>query len=136
VNARRRTRGFVLASVLILLALSALLVLDALGGAASATALATRLQLRQRAFDAAEAGLAGAAAALAGSELPAPRVLTSEHGVSARVTTQVDALDTLPLGFSAGRFAVQRLHVTAVAQAPRNTTVELQSGYSRRIALP
>lgn len=134
---KRSSAGFVLAPVLVLLGLGTLLAVQALAEAAASTALATRLQLRQRAFDAAESALAVAAAALERSTAaPADLRIDGDGPTTVHVRTHLDAVDTLPLGFSAGRFRTLHLTLNADASAARGTRLGLASGWARREALP
>lgn len=127
---RARAPGFVLPTILVLLSLSALLVADALAGARTTLAVATRLHLREQSFQVAEAGLAAADARLLRQRVVGLTV-AGEGESQAVVSSQVDAVESLPPGFSAGRFALEIVRVESVATAPRGTRLSLAAGYAR-----
>jgi len=92
-----RKDGFLLPAVAVLLAAAALLVGDALRGAALDQALVGAARDRQRAFEAAEIGLVQAQLAVEG-DLPAEalRLVPVDAVSRARVTTDLVAVDSLP----------------------------------------
>ena len=136
----RRIRGVALPVALLLLLILALLLTQALGGAAGETALVANHQFRQAAFEAAEGGLvAGRQRLLAtGGVSPAPvdravdgspvdRSLTefSYRGEGAAVT-----------GYSIDRFVPRHFELRSTGQSARGARVVLAEGIDRLDPLP
>ena len=130
-NHARPQQGFVLGAVLVLSGLAALLVLDALTGAALAQASVTRLRLRHAAFEAAEGALGAVTERVAADTGAALHSNGSRADVSVRASARLTALEPAPVGFSAGRFRLQHFDLEASAAAPRGTELVLQVGLSR-----
>lgn len=128
-NGRTQQQGFVLAAVLILSGLAALMVLDALTGAALAHATVTRLQLRQEAFEAAEGALAAQTLRIATGAAP-----PGEDGPArfvVQTTARMHTTEAAPDGYSAGRFRLEHFDLEAAVSGPRGTQLVLQSGLAR-----
>jgi Tfp pilus assembly protein PilX len=134
---RTAPRGFVLPAVVILLAIAALLVVDALRGAALTQALASAAHLRLRAFEAAEGGLAATQGTLAtGRNPPALLEGSPSTGVSASTTARLELVETVAAGYSANRVHAQRWRVRSEGRAARGTHITLEAGFTRRVAAP
>ena len=104
--------GFALPIALILAAAMALLAADALLGASTASAAAGSARLRQRAFDAAETGLARTLASLDADVVPPDsQTMSLTEGATAEVYTRLDGVDSLVEGFSAGRVSAERYSI-------------------------
>lgn len=127
-----RSRGFVLALVLVLLIAAALLAAEALSGAAVEQALASAARGRQRAFEAAEFGLVRAESSLrGGNPPPAPESRTLTDTSSVRITVDLMAVDPLPPGFSAGRAVARRLRIRSEGRDSGGARLLLEAGLSR-----
>lgn len=128
--------GFVLPGLLVLLTLAALVVADALVESTASAALATRLQLRQGAFEAAQAAVDAGESALARGATAAAAIPATEGALRTHLRVGLDRREALVEGFSAGRFTLEHLRITALAEAPRGTRLELGAGYARWSATP
>jgi hypothetical protein len=129
---KRRTRGFVLALVLVLLVAAALLAVEALSGAAVEQALASAARGQQRAFEAAEFGLARAESGVHAGGSPPPqesRTLTDHSRV--QIDIELMAVDPLPAGFSLGRVVARRFRATSEAAEPGGARLTLAAGFTR-----
>jgi Tfp pilus assembly protein PilX len=116
----------------VLLTAAAALVLDGLRGAAVDQALTSSLRERQRAFEAAELGLAEAEMALRGyAPVAAVQTLGVDSFARATITTQVVERDALPEGFSAGQLVAERVRVTSVGETTRGSRLTLEAGFTR-----
>jgi len=136
-----RAAGYALPMALVLLVVLALLLTQALGGAAGEAALAANQQFRQAAFEAAEGGLVAARAAItmpamadAAPPLPtAPLERTVDGGSAERSSTEVVHIsdEVPPVGYSLDRFVLQRLELRSTGRAARGATVTLVEGVDR-----
>ena len=132
-----RSRGFVLALVLVLLIAAALLAAGALGGATIEQALASAARGRQRAFEAAESGLVHAESSLRGdSNAPATESRTLSDASRVRIAVDLVAVDPLPKGFSAGSVVARRFRVTSEGAEPGGARLVLEAGLSRLAPAP
>ncbi len=127
-----RHRGFILPIAALLLCAAAWLTVDALRGAALDRALAGASRERQRAFEAAEIGLALAEMDVR-QERPfgAPREVPMDDLARAAVTTTLIHADVLPAGFSAGRVLALRLRSISDGHTAGGTRVTLERGFTQ-----
>ena len=129
---RRPARnGFVLPGVAILLALAALLVLDAVRGAALSQALSSATRLRQRAFEAAESGVARIQSALILDE-----TVLETDAPDFETGVRLELVETLVPGFSANRVRALRYRAQSTGHAPRGTRITLEAGFTRLQSAP
>ena len=129
-----RGRGYALPITLVLAALLALLAADALQGAASSSAAATRTRLRQRAFDAAETGLARLLQALdAGGRPTAAQRLSLGNGATVDVELHLDLVETLTEGFSANRMHSEHYSLTSTGRTETRTELRVDAGVTRLV---
>jgi Tfp pilus assembly protein PilX len=123
--------GFALPIVTILIAMAALLALESLSAASQATGAATSARLRQRAFNAAETGLARTLAAL---DRNGPRPDTT-HSLApderADVHHELTMIERLPEGFSAGRVRAERYAIRSIGRVGSGHRIELSAGATR-----
>jgi len=132
----RPHRGFALPFALALVALSALLAADALQGAGTSLAVASGALERQRAFEAAESGLARTLQALDAGERPAPlRRLPSQAGSRVELELSLDLVETLPEDFSVGRIRAERYSLTSMGVVAGGTRATLHAGITRLVPL-
>jgi hypothetical protein len=134
----RIARGFALPIALMLATAIALVAADAISGASTATTLALRARLRQRAFDAAETGVARTLAALDAGESPSASHTMAlgdgdASGERARVDVRLDLVDALPEGFSAGVVSAQRYTVTSEGRVDAGTSLVVEAGVTRLV---
>jgi Tfp pilus assembly protein PilX len=129
-----RGQGFLLPVVLGLILVAAMLAIHALSGSADAAALSGNRLLHQRAFEAAERGIAHAMQTLEAGEPLAqePIVLTSSASPdeSAVIEYRATALLSLPSGYSSAAFIEQRGEVRSTGRL-HNATARLAAGFSR-----
>jgi Tfp pilus assembly protein PilX len=134
---QRAARGFVLPAIVLLLALGALLVVDAVRGATLTQALAGAARQRLRAFDAAESGVAAAQGALAAlRDPPAITEAAPAAGVTSTTRVRLELIETMTAGYSANRVLAQRFRVQSTGRAARGAQVSVEAGFTRRIAAP
>lgn len=134
-RAPQRRRGFLLPVVLGLLLVAAVLALHALSGTAGAAALSTNRLLHQRAFEAAERGLAalrqriddGETAPVEPVRLDSPTLASVHAIVGFRETARL----TAPPGFSSGRFVEERAELHSIGRSTSAATARLVEGISR-----
>jgi hypothetical protein len=132
-------RGFLLPVVLGLILVAAMLAMHAASGFASAAALSGNRLLQQRAFEAAERGLAAVRARIAAGEPPpeVPVELASDALPSERATVVYRPTARLPLppGFSSDRFIEERGQLRSTSRLSRGATARLVEGVSRLVPL-
>jgi Tfp pilus assembly protein PilX len=127
-------RGFILPTVLALLALSALIAAAALGDAATSAALASRLRQRQQALDAAETGLNVSWRQLAAGADPAATLELREASQPAvTVHSRLEIVERIPTGYSVNRVLAQRYRIQSVAAGAGGTRVGLEMGVTRLV---
>lgn len=133
----RAHRGFLLPIVTVLLVAAAWLVADALRGATIDQALAAAARERQRAFEAAQYGLAHVETAVQEQREPQISVPLPFDAVSqAVVTNEIVGVDPLPLGFSAGSVVAQLLRVRSDGITSSGARVSLELGLTRLQPVP
>ncbi len=127
----RRVPGFVLPVVLGIILITGLLAAQAATDLGSHTMLATHRLLQQRAFEAAEQGLAQVRAQMrsggvppASQDLPSPGLPTD----SAQVEFATLAVVALPTGFSAGRVVESYHEIRSTGRSARGARVTLVQG--------
>lgn len=131
-----RHRGFAVPVALALVALSALLAADALQGASSSLAVASGALERQRAFEAAETGLARTLQALDAGERPAPfRRLPLDSRGGVELELKLDLVETLPEDFSVGRIRAERYSLTSTGVVTVGTRARVRAGITRLVPL-
>lgn len=127
--------GIALAVTLALLFVLALLLVQALGGAIGATALAANLQFRQVAFEAAEGGLVAGRRLLLTTPAVAPPPLEQASGNASAgragtlFTHRGDAPP--PPGYSLDRFIVRHVELRSTGSAARGARIVLVEGVDR-----
>lgn len=132
----RGHRGFAVPVALALVALSALLAADALQGAGTSLAVASGALERQRAFEAAETGLARTLQSLDAGERPAPvRHLPLDAGGRVELELKLDLVETLPEDFSVGRIRAERYSLTSTGLLAAGTRSRLRAGITRLVPL-
>ncbi len=135
-TARSHQRGVALFVALLLLFILTLLLVEGIGTASSESQLAANQQYFQRAFEAAQGGLASGLQRLArgdASALPARFTLAREGSDTDGSETQLllTAIDTLPAGYSAGRFIARHYEIRARGRSARNARSEVVQGAVR-----
>jgi type II secretory pathway component PulK len=130
-----RAEGFALLMVLALLAVVGLYTAATLRDVLFGTVLAGARVSQQRAFVLAELGIQDALRELAGTAAPADstrelRLLPGEDG---RVTVVLRnaGMASLPAGYSAGRFAMQRFEIESTGHAARGARASQVQGVAR-----
>jgi Tfp pilus assembly protein PilX len=130
-----RSAGFAMAVVLVLIAIMALLSVSAVQDALTSRTLATTRLYHQRAFEMAELGAAGAMAELRTGAMPSamPRQMHPAPSPtdSAVVTVSSVATNSLPTGFSAGRFVGHHYEISSTGLSARNARVVQVQGLRR-----
>jgi hypothetical protein len=127
--------GFILPTILTLLAISSLIVIAALGEAATSAAFASRLRLRHQVFDAAETGLNVTWNELAAGADPASVSELREPGEpNLSIRTFLDAVERLPTGYSANLVLAQRYRIQSVAEGVGGARASLEMGVTRLVA--
>lgn len=129
-------RGLALPVALLLLFILTLLLVESIGTAAGETTLAANQQFFQRAFEAAEGGLAAGMFRLAratGTSTTQRFALAREGSATDRSDTELvqTGLDALPPGFSAGRFIARHYEIRSTGHSERAARVELVQGAVR-----
>jgi Tfp pilus assembly protein PilX len=137
---RSRGRGVALPIALSLLLILALLLTQALGGAAGETALVANHQFRQAAFEAAEGGLiAGRQRLLASDEVsPSPLERAVDGSTIERsITAFTYRGDGTPVaGYSLDRFVPRHVELRSTGTSARGARVVLAEGVDRLDPLP
>jgi hypothetical protein len=135
-----RMRGVALAVAMGLLLILALLLVQALGGAAGETALAGNQQFRQAAFEAAEGGLVAARQRLLTSNaltFPALNRAVDGSPVDRSVTAFYYRGDGAPVaGYSLDRFVPRHFELGSTGRSARGAQVVLTEGVDRLDPLP
>jgi Tfp pilus assembly protein PilX len=127
-------RGFILPTVLALLAVSALIAAAALGDSATSAALASGLRQRQQAFDAAETGLNLSWRQLAAGADPGSALeLRDASQPAVTVHSRLEMIERVPTGYSVNRVLAQRYRIESVAEGAGGTRVGLEMGVTRLV---
>jgi len=129
--ARSNRRGFVLPVVLGIILLAGLFAVQATLESGSATLLASRRQLHQRAFEAAESGIAEVMNQLnAGVEPATVQTMDTAGTSSGSWTTQTTITARTPLvdGFSAGRIVETNYEIQSAGHSIRGGEVRVAQG--------
>ena len=136
----RPDRGVALPVALSLLLILALLLTQALGGAAGTTALVANHQFRQAAFEAAEGGLvAGRQRLLTSDGLSPPPLERAVDGspVDRSVTEfSYRGEGAVVAGYSVDRFVPRHFELHSTGQSARGARVALTEGIDRLDPLP
>jgi type IV pilus assembly protein PilX len=132
----RAQRGVALFVTLLLLFILTLLLVEGIGTASSESQLAANQQYFQRAFEAAQGGLATGLQRLARSEtaaLPIRFTLARDGSDSDGSETQLllAATDNLPAGYSAGRFVARHYEIRSRGRSTRAARSDLVQGAVR-----
>jgi Tfp pilus assembly protein PilX len=135
----RKDRGVALAVTLILLSGLGALAMAAAAAAAAALSLSGHQQFVQRAFEAAEAGIAESlelaamtrsSSAIPSSEFPTTGPILAHFEAT---TTADPAAGTLPVGFSVGEnsgtFSARHFFIVSDGRAGRGARVRLEQGF-------
>jgi len=130
-----RLRGVALPIALTLLLILALLLTQALGGAAGETALVANHQFRQAAFEAAEGGLIAARARVLASDavaLPPLERAIDGSVVEGSVTSFSHRGDGVPAaGYSLDRFVARHFELRSTGRSSRGASIVLVEGIDR-----
>jgi len=129
-------RGIALFVTLLLLFILTLLLVEGMSTASSESRLAANQQYFQRAFEAAQGGLATGLTRLARSEtaaLPTRFTLARDGSDSDGSETQLllAATDNLPAGYSAGRFVAHHYEIRSRGRSARAARSDLVQGAVR-----
>lgn len=123
--------GFVLPVVLGLILLAALMAVESTGELGGASLLATQRQMHQRAFEAAEAGIAVTLDQLASGVRPtSPQAMParSDNAGAASVITSAVSSVALPAGFSADRVVEVHYEIRSTGHGARSSDVTVVQG--------
>jgi hypothetical protein len=135
-----RDQGVALPIALSLLLILALLLTQALGGAAGETALVANHQFRQAAFEAAEGGLvAGRQRLLASDDLSPPPLERAVDGstIDRSITGFTYRGDGAPVvGYSLDRFVPRHFELRSTGRSARGAGIVLVEGLDRMDPLP
>lgn len=132
---QRASPGFILPVVLGIILIAGLLAVNAATDLGSDTMLATHRVLHQRAFEAAERGIAVALGELRAGRTPAASQILPTPGMPLDSTTvefaTADAA-LLPTGFSAGRVVESYHEIRSTGRSARAARVTLVQGVRQR----
>jgi type II secretory pathway component PulK len=137
---RRHDRGVALPVALALLLILALLLTQALGGAAGETALVANYQFRQAAFEAAEGGLVAGRQRLLSTDgvSPPPLDRAVDGSPVDRSVTQFSyrGVGNVVAGYSADRFVPRHFELRSTGRSARGARIVLTEGVDRLDPLP